>query len=167
MRKIIVLILVILLCMSSVVIFNINVDVNATGEGEGDEGDIGLNFSYIEEITEELSKVIFNPNVYEEGDLKKGRYFGSEGEHYAAFNILQDEMIEMGLYNPCLDSEYPYLEKIENINAEPYLNGSLTNLIEDLQPFSYGITIYDIENETNITLTDLHIEPTWNYVWCC
>jgi hypothetical protein len=162
-RKISVLILVMILCMNSVVIFNTNVDVKATGGGGEEEGDIGLNVTYIKDITEKLSDVIFD--AYDPGDLRKGRYFGSEGERYAATEILAYEMDEIGLYDPCLDSEDPYLEKLENIDADDYLKGSITNLTEELEPLSYGITIHEQNgnNTINTTLTDFHIEPIWNW----
>ena len=149
--------------MNSVVIFNTNVDVKATGGGGEEEGDIGLNVTYIKDITEKLSDVIFD--AYDPGDLRKGRYFGSEGERYAATEILAYEMDEIGLYDPCLDSEDPYLEKLENIDADDYLKGSITNLTEELEPLSYGITIHEQNgnNTINTTLTDFHIEPIWNW----
>lgn len=98
-RKISVLIIVTLLCMSSVIIFDDDVDVDATPGGGGgeDNGDIGLNFSYIKEITYLLSNVI--KDAYEEGDLRKGRAFGTDGEIYAAENIIEYEMNKIGLWN--------------------------------------------------------------------
>ena len=106
-RKISVFIIVMILCMSSVVIFNTNIDVKANGGGGEEEGDIGLNFTYIKNITEKLSNVIFD--AYSPGDLRKGRYFGSDGEHYAAINILKDSMEnDIGLTDVTL-------EQIENL----------------------------------------------------
>jgi hypothetical protein len=139
------------------------IDIKTSGGGEGsgeNSGNIGINFTYIENITKLLSEVVFR---YEGNELAKGRYFGSEGEQYAARYILKPKMIEMGLYNPCSGKE-PYLEKIENIKAVEYLKKSPGNLTDDLQPLSYGITIYEQNgtNTTNTTLTDFHIEPNWN-----
>jgi len=149
-----------LLLTTVLVIVPDDLNVKAEAGSGGDNGEIAFNFTFIQNLSEKLSNVIFE--AYEGNDLRKGRFFGSDGEHFAALNILKPKMIEMGLYNPCSGSE-PYLEKIENIHSEPFLRGSFTNLTEDLQPNSYGITIYDIDNDTNITLTDFHIEPTWNW----
>ena len=163
-HKIFVLVMTLLICLSTILIIPSDLEVEASGGGggEGESEDIGLNFSYIEEITYDLSQVIFN--AYDNNtEIRKGRYFGSKGEIFAAKEILQDEMIEMGLYNPCSGTE-PYLEKIENINAEAYLIKNLGNLTDDLQPLSYGMsyTYYSEQNITNTTITDFHIEPKWN-----
>jgi len=82
-------VVVILICMmlvltAVIIIVPENLKVDATPSGGGEEGEIGLDFQYIKNITEALSRVIFNPAVYEQGELKKGRAFGSDGEHYAA-----------------------------------------------------------------------------------
>ena len=71
---------------------------------------------YIEEITEDLSDIIITS--YGEGELAKGRYFGSKGEQDAA-EYLADEMADLGLYDPTKDyyADEPYLEKIENISV--------------------------------------------------
>jgi len=67
---------------------------------------------YIYNITEILSKIIFNS--YGDGELAKGRYFGSKGEHDAATKIA-DKMADLGLYDPTSNSELSYKEQIESI----------------------------------------------------
>ena len=80
-------------------------------------GDISLDYQYIYNITNELSEVIFNPDVYGQDELEKGRAFGSTGEHYSATDILKPEMINLGLINPGLDPSY--LDEITNLKWYP------------------------------------------------
>ena len=98
-KKISMLIITMLLCISSVLIVNEDVDVKATaGGGGGDNGNYSLDYDYMWfNITENLSNVVYD--AYEEGEIRKGRDFGTKGDNYTADNILKPEMIEMGLEN--------------------------------------------------------------------
>ena len=49
---------------------------------DGTASDIGLDLEFVHEISENLSNVIYD--AYDDGELQKGRAFGSKGEHYAA-----------------------------------------------------------------------------------
>ena len=156
-KKIIGIFVCIMLVLTAVVIIvPDNLKVEATPGSGGGEGDIGLNFSYIRMITENLSNVIYK---YPSGMLQKGRAFGTWGEQYTADQIIQDEMIEIGLYNPGLDP--PYLEQIEDIPSGFEL--SSINLTNKLETLSLGITVHDEVNRTNTTLIDFHIQPMWNW----
>lgn len=105
----------------------------------------GINMTYVRNITERLSNVIFNPAVYNQSDptdLKKGRAFGSKGEQFAAEWIIKFEM-----------------EKIfgaDNVTKQPILatpeHAALNSTIDIL---SFGLEI----NGTRIN--DFHITPQW------
>ena len=86
MKKIITIFLVGLLLSASVmVIVNNESDVEATGgggEGENGENSIGLDFNYMWNVTDNLSRVVHD--VYEGNEIRKGREFGSKGDLWTA-----------------------------------------------------------------------------------
>ena len=55
---------------------------NVKSNPGGDSNGLSLDINFIINITQNLSSVIFD--AYEEGELQKGRAFGTKGEHYAA-----------------------------------------------------------------------------------
>lgn len=112
-------------------------------------------YDYIKNITENLSNVIFRP------DCSKGREFGTEGEHYAALNILVPCMSKLGLYNPGFD-EIPYIEKIQNLDypyKERFYNN--LNLTDKLDVLAIGLRVSNIESN-NVEDIECFIAPTWN-----
>jgi len=62
------------------------------------EDDTGIDVNYVYNITEALSNIIFT--VYDEGEIAKGRAFGTKGEWKAA-EILFENMTDLGLYTTC------------------------------------------------------------------
>jgi len=101
MEKLMVLVVVVLLCLSGMVIINKDLNVEATPEGGGGEdGGVGLDYTYIYNITEELSNVI---SLYPAGMIPKGRAFGTWGEHYTADKIINKTMNDIGLWNVTLE----------------------------------------------------------------
>ena len=86
MRELNVLFVVVLLLLSIIIIIPVDliIEANPSGGGDGDEGSTDLQL--ICEVTENLSNIIFD--AYEDGELQKGRAFGSKGEHYAADYIV-------------------------------------------------------------------------------
>jgi hypothetical protein len=95
-----------------------------------------IDIQYIYNITENLSNIIFNPEIYGEGELKKGRAFGSDGEHAAA-KYLADEMKKLGLYDPTDNSTPSYHEQIQNIPDNP----KCKDLTHGYQVFDYKLNI--------------------------
>jgi len=144
-EKIIVFCIALLLFCSSISYLVLDTVIGNTGD-LSDEGDNDVNISetYIHQIAMKLSNITFQ---YPTGELVKGRAFGSWGEQYAAEEILQDEMIDLGLYNPDLDP--PYLEQITGTTQHPDLNKTLDVL-------SRGIKINGTES------IDCYISPQWN-----
>lgn len=78
-----------------------------------------LDLQYIYNITEALSNIIFTEYNESAGEIAKGRYFGTKGEHRAA-EILYENMTKLGLYTT--------LEQIKNTPRDP----ELTHIIEVL-----------------------------------
>jgi hypothetical protein len=87
-----------------------------------------LDLKYIYNLTEALSNIIFTEYDEEAGELAKGRYFGSKGEHKAA-EILYENMTELGLYAT--------LEQIQNIPGDFFCK----DLTHDVQILDYGLKI--------------------------
>ena len=61
---------------------------------------IGLDYNFMWNITKNLSHIIFD---YPSDMIPKGRAFGTWGEHYAANDIIAQNMSNIGLYNITLD----------------------------------------------------------------
>ena len=113
-RKLVVLFLALLMTSTAIAgIFNhrngtINIASAAEGSGGGDGRDYQpiINYSYVWEKTDILSKIVFNHS--------KGRAFGTPGEHIAA-NRIQDWM------NETLGSENVTREKINETLKKGYI----------------------------------------------
>ena len=99
-----------------------------------------LDLKYVYNITRDLSYIIFTEYDEENGELAKGRFFGTKGERKAA-EILYDNMTELGLWTT--------LEKIENTPNLP----ELTHKYEILD---YGLKI----NNRTIEKHEFHIVPS-------
>ncbi len=113
-----------LMCLSSVLIIPDDLNVKATTGGGTNGKNVGLDYDYIYNTTEDLSYVIFD--AYDPGEIKKGRCFGTKGEHYAAEQIIQPNMTTIGLSNP-------YLEQI---------NGDIIETIDDkMEVLAVNLTI--------------------------
>jgi len=125
-RKIIVVGIVVLLIISGMTFLKIDTIVEAVG-GEDSEN-FGINTSYIKQIAENLSDIIINE--YGEGELAKGRAFGSKGEHFAAGYIKLEMQNRLNLYNVTLDPiEYGQNTNLEIKSKGLYING--TEYIEE------------------------------------
>lgn len=146
---------IILVFSNIIVIIPGDFKVKAEGAGSGNNLDIGLDFQYIWNIADNLSKVIFN---YPSNLIPKGRAFGSWGEQHVALNIIQDEMSAIGLDNPGLSPQY--IEQLENIDSL-YDDNSLDSLITKIDINSQGIIFRNTSSQNNYTLVDFHIRPRW------
>lgn len=93
--------------------------VKATGGGSasGDENNVGINTTYIQNITDELSDIIFTYN--------RSRSFGTPGEHHARDRI-QLRMNQIGLYNV-------HTEEINGTAQNSNLNKTLEILSEGMR----------------------------------
>jgi len=127
--------------------------------GNGGE-DTKLDNNFIYNITKKLSDVIFDAPL--DHGIQKGRAFGTNGERWAADNILEDEMIELGLYNVTL-------EPIENISGIRIAESLLINLATPAQGklttkpdiLDYQLTIKNLTSNNTIT-PDCYISVRWN-----
>jgi len=131
---------------------NQNVKADAGGGG-GQEG-IGLNFSYMKEITEELSDIVYDAYNVPAGDLPKGRFFGSKGE-LDAKDYLLDEMDDLGLnpYPDIIDEKYTSLYvKFEHRGKD---------LNDSLMVNKCDITLNKLDPEDSKEIEGV-IRPLWN-----
>jgi len=122
-NKIIVIFIVMLLSISGMqLVFD---DVNVIADTGGEEGEY-LDYQLVYDVTEDLSKIVNDVYDVENGELAKGRAFGSKGEHWAA-NYLNNT------FNDILNIT-AYTERIENIPCplfKDYSGGlNLTDKIE-------------------------------------
>lgn len=111
-RKIYTLIVTLLMISSATLIIipnNLNVKADP-GEGEGDG--IGLDFQLIHEITENLSQIVNTSYDVENGDLPKGRFFGSSGEQDAAYylNFTFNDPLGINAYMDRIDNNNDFLQ---------------------------------------------------------
>lgn len=97
-----------------------------------------LDLQYIYNITENLSNIIFTEYDEENGEIAKGRAYGTKGEHRAA-EILYENMTKLGLYT--------YKEQVRDTNK--YSN--LTHEIE----------IVDFYVKINGKKAESYIAPVW------
>jgi len=108
-----------------------------------------LDSRYIYNISKALSNIIFTEYNESAGELAKGRFFGTKGEHKAA-EILYENMTELGLYTK--------LEQIQNIKK--FLKPKLSQLTHKIEILEYGLKI------NNETVADFHIAPSKNGPRC-
>lgn len=154
-NKIVGILVGVMLMLTAVVIIvpnNLKVEATFGGGGETNEG-IGLDYDYMWfNITENLSNVVHNKNVYPPGTIPMGRAFGTEGDRYTAEEILIPAMDEIGLENVekipiqnISDIEENYYKKfyynyiVQPINFNLVING-------DTYPFPHNVPI----NETAV-----------------
>jgi len=97
-----------------------------------------LDVDYIYNITENLSYIIFREYDEENGEIAKGREFGTKGEHKAA-DIIYENMTKLGLY--------VWKEQIKNTPGNPRL--------------TYKLEVVDYKLKVNDTNVDCYIAPAW------
>jgi len=90
-RKMFVIFATLLMVLSSFVILPFDSNVNAN-PGDDDNEDPNIDFEIIYNTTYELSRIISRDDIYPNGVLKKGRAFGTDGEHDAA-DYLKNQLI--------------------------------------------------------------------------
>jgi len=99
-----------------------------------------LDIQFIYNITENLSNIVFDEYDEDNGEIAKGRAFGTKGEHKAA-EIITENMSNVGLLTT--------LEKLEKRPDKP--DDFITNKLEVLE-YNFKINNEDIES---------YIAPTW------
>jgi len=72
---------IIILCITSLIFVQNDTTIVNASEQDGDI-DFILSSNLIHRVTENLSNVVYT--AYADSELRKGRAFGSKGEHYAA-----------------------------------------------------------------------------------
>ncbi len=83
-NKIICILVCMLMTISTMItiLYTNNIKVEASNGGEGGNNRIGLDYNFMWNITNNLSKVVYN--AYSGNDIRKGRSFGTKGEQYTA-----------------------------------------------------------------------------------
>lgn len=107
-------------------------------------GDSGLDVGYIYNITKALSYIVYTEYDEENGEIARGRAFGTVGEHKAA-EILEENLSDLGLW--------AWKENIVNTPELP--NIASTFWVND-----YKIVIKNVSSGTSKTV-DGYISPTW------
>jgi len=107
-----------------------------------------LDSKYIYNISKNLSDIIFTEYNESAGELARGRFYGTKGEHAAA-KLIADEMKKLGLYDPTKNNEKPYHEQIKNTEKNP----KLTHMIDIID---YRLKI----NNVSINPKEFHIVPS-------
>ncbi len=100
------------------------------------DNEIEIDVDYIYSIVQNLSYIIFTEYNESAGELAKGRYFGSKGEHKAA-EILYENMTKLGLDTT--------LEQIKNTKNHP-------DLTHGYDVLDYKLILKNINNENNETV---------------
>jgi hypothetical protein len=106
-----------------------------------------LDLQYIYNLTAALSNIIFTEYDEEAGELAKGRYFGSKGEHKAA-EILYENLTKLGLYTT--------KERLYNTPEQPYL----TRIIDVDEA---GLYIYEKDSDKKNNKIEGFISPNWDF----
>jgi len=132
-------IFIILFMSSFISIINANILEQNDELNHLDNEDL-LDIKYIKSIAENLSNIVFTEYNESAGELAKGRFFGTKGEHRAA-EILFENMSKLGLWTK--------KEKIENTPSFP----ELTHFI---QTHDYGLKV----NNVTIKPWEFHIVPS-------
>ncbi|MCX6666031.1 MAG: PKD domain-containing protein [Euryarchaeota archaeon] len=140
----------VLLCATSIIIIHNNSDVAASETGGGS---FLLSSDMIHRVTENLSNMIYT--AYNDGEFRKGRSFGSKGEHYSA-DYIENEMSQIGLSNV-------HKEQITNVPNSDIMISNLRagdgNLTTKLDIQNLGCSLND---SGNVQSVDCYISPRWN-----
>lgn len=123
-------------------------DVNVIADTGGEEGEY-LDYQLIHSVTENLSNVIKNSYAVENGELAKGRAFGTQGEWDAAKYLNETFNIDLNIT--------AYKEQIENIPCPLFKNysGGL-NLTDKLEIKEMSILLNGTDPIEGV------IRPRWN-----
>jgi len=136
---------VILLFFGTSIIPCINGDDNSGYQGYGSvSNDTVLDVKYIYNITKALSDIIFTEYDEENGEIARGRAFGTKGEHKAA-EILYENLTALGLYT--------WKEKIENLPSCP-------DVASKYEVMEYKMVITNKSSNISENV-DCYIAPTW------
>lgn len=142
MKKKLIGIFTVMLLISSamtMILFTDTVKVEASGEGQQSYQNIGLDFDFVLNMTDNFSKVIYRTDWSSENNIPKGRCWATEGENYTIAQILKPNM--NGLDKPCGLSEYKELS-IGYIGQFPF---SLRQYSSKIVIRDYNLTIHNGE----------------------
>ena len=105
-----------------------------------------LDTNYIYNLTENLSKIIWTEYNYSNGEIQRGRAFGTPGEWKAA-EIIAENMTKLGLWTR--------KEPIANIED------TLPHVASKLEVLDYQVTLINRKTNTQNIISECYIAPTW------
>jgi len=135
--------MLLLLGVSTIPGINGNGDLEYQGYGSVSNEAV-LDVEYIYNITKALSDIIFTEYDEENGEIARGRAFGTKGEHKAA-EILHENLTALGLYT--------WKENIENLPSCP-------DVASKYEVMAYKLVITNKSSNVSETV-DCYIAPTW------
>jgi|GEM_PF-894232 len=158
LKKINVLIVMSTLVITSIGVVTINDETLATPDPE----DIIFDYELIYNVTNYLSERITKSYDIENGELAKGRDFGSKGEHDTALYI-SNTMTNLGLYDPNLDPDcdIPYYQQIKDSEEVNHLNSNRTrnNTNDLLEVLGKKLILRNITHNETVDIQDFYISP--------
>ena len=110
-----------------------------------------LDLRFIHNITENLSRIIFTEYNESTGEIAKGRWFGTKGEHKAA-DILYENMTKLGLYTTK-----------EEINNTVDTLSIIPKIASDIQILERGLTVYNKSSSSRTNINNCYIGPMKNF----
>lgn len=156
-KKFFVLIVTLLMVCSTIMIIpnDLKVEADPGGDGGGDNGSLNLDNDFMWNVTHNLSMVVHN--AYTEGEIRKARSFGSEGDHWTADYIEE-------LMNDELNLEDVIKIKIENISDIPpeyyFYRDFYYNYIIDAIEFNLTINGDDYPFTHSVPINELSVIPS-------
>ena len=149
-QKILVIITALVLSMVNILLIS-NDDKVLASAGGGNDGDgncnMGINLSYIWEITQKLANVTYD--AYNETDIPRGRAFGSKGAQFTIDEILEPEM------NYTIGLEDVHTEQIQHI---PDSEKNYTSII-NMTDFELTINNDNYPYENPVPKTEMYVIP--------
>ncbi len=132
-----------------IIIFLIQIAVQPSIIAQSDQIELhssytDIDMDYVYNLTSGLSNIIYTEYYPQQGDIPKGRAFGTKGEHKAA-QILKDNMTALGLYVTT--------EQIQTTQKQP-------TLTEKIEIHDYQVTIHTTPQSPGEQI-DCYISPTF------
>jgi hypothetical protein len=131
-QKVVSILLIMLMIIASFSVMTFREQSTLADLGQGGEGEGYLDFNFYADTVSDLSNIIHDETVYGQGDIKKGRYFGSNGDEAAA-NYLMDSFIN--------DSKCGFDQSDVRKVQLDYINWNHNGYSEFVEVLSYKLTI--------------------------
>jgi hypothetical protein len=164
-RKIVSIILVLVMVLASVQLMTMNDPRTAADERTGDKSeDSHLDFEYLHSTIEYLSGIIHNESIYSHGEIKKGRYFGSDGDKAAAIFLNTSFVKDCGFnVSEVREERLQYIDHQKNGYSE-YVNATSYALTINHPSFPQNRTIPQEDCYPLVAVRSQHpLTPPFDY----